>query len=141
MAKVDQIRRHPQRLISLNALASVMSISRHALASVGSALKFVTDAMSASSPFEAFCIYARWQTQQRPIEDWRFAKAWSMVFTSFVTGLSHEVMVGSMSLEHRMNGLESALGSGLASGDYCSSEKESSSKGLRVVYTLPLPDW
>ena len=88
------------QLISRNALASVISISRNALASVGSAIKTVTEAMSASSPFEAFCIHARWQTQQRPFEDWQLAKAWSMVITSFVIGLSHEAMVGSVSLEH-----------------------------------------
>ena len=65
-----------------------------------------------------------------------------MVFTSIVIGLSHEVMVGSMSLEHQMNGFESAGGSDLPSCDLCSTEKElSSSKGLRVDYTLPLPNW
>ncbi len=36
-----------------------------------------------------------------------------MVFTSIVIGLSHEVMIDSVSFEHRMNGLESAEGSDL----------------------------
>ena len=39
-----------------------------------------------------------------------------MVFTSFVIGLSHEVMIGSMNLEHRMNGFESAGGADLRGG-------------------------
>ena len=51
-----------------------------------------------------------------------------MVFTSFVIGLSHEVMIGSMSLEQRMNGLESPGGADLPSCDLCSAEKELSSK-------------